>query len=84
MLAMVRPSMHGVIGGAALDEEEKSARLVRSLSQARESDNALADARHACRGASVVSHLNTLASARVVRYRHGDSNPGFRRERAAS
>ena len=32
----------------------------------------------------VVSHLNTLASARVVRYRHGDSNPGFRRERAAS
>ena len=52
MLAMVRPSMHGVIGGAALDEEEKSARLVRSLSQARECGQAShfgdtrVDARH--------------------------------------
>jgi len=54
MLAMVRPSMHGVIGGAALDEEEKSARLVRSLSQARESDSA---ERH-CRERSSDLELN--------------------------
>ena len=45
----------------------------------------LGGVQHRCGGARLVGgHASLAAVVTATKYRHGDSNPGFRRERAAS